>query len=232
MQQQERKGEELLIAMEDFPKLVRFCTQMTKNKETAEDLAQEAILIAISNISTLRDPERRQAWLFGIARNVCLRWLRAHERDNTHLVQSYALYQGEETALSDPEESVADEQDVELVLERKELIELLDRALALQPPQTRPVLLQRYVQDSPLSKIAAELGTNASAVAMRLQRGKLILRRILTQEMREEMALYTPDGANEDWEATPLWCYNCGRQRLLGQRDPVEGKLFLKMSAM
>ncbi len=176
----------------------------------------------------LREPERQQAWLFGIARNVCLRWLRAHGRDNAHLIQPHTLYPGEDTALSDPEESVADEQDVELVLERKELIELLDRALALLPPQTLMVLIQRYVQDSSLAEIAAELGTNAGAAAMRLQRGKLILRRILTQEMRDEMALYTPDVAMANWEVTPLWCYNCGRQRLLGQRDPVEGKLLLK----
>ncbi|MBA2678911.1 MAG: RNA polymerase sigma factor [Ktedonobacteraceae bacterium] len=228
MYKRERKEESLLIVEEEFTKLVHFCAQMTKNKDVAEDLAQETILIAINNISTLREPERQQAWLFGIARNVCLRWLSAHGRDNAHLVQPHSLYLSEETAHSSPEESVADEQDVELVLERKELIELLDRALALLPSQTRTVLIQRYVQDSPLAEIAAELGTNASAVAMRLQRGKLTLRRILTQEMREEMALYTPDTTSADWEITPLWCYNCGRQRFLGQRDPVEGKLLLK----
>jgi RNA polymerase sigma-70 factor (ECF subfamily) len=228
MQKQEKEADNIPIAMEDFTKLVHFCTSMTKNKDSAEDLAQEAILIAINNISMLREPERRQAWLFGIARNVCLRWLRAHGRDNAYLVQPHSLHPGEDPALSDPEESVADEQDVELVLERKELIELLDRALALLPPQTRTVLIQRYVEDSPLAEIAAELGTNASAVAMRLRRGKLILRRILTQEMRDEMALYTPDGAMADWEVTPLWCSICGRQRFLGQRDPVEGKLLLK----
>ena len=228
MQKQEKEAKVIPIAVEEITRLVHFCTSMTKNKDAAEDLAQETILIAINNSSTLRELERQQAWLFGIARNVCLRWLRVHGRDTAHLVQSHSLYLGEDTTLSNSEEGVADEQDVELVLERKELIELLDRALALLPSQTRTVLIQRYVQDSSLAEIAAELGTNASAVAMRLQRGKLILRRILTQEMREEMALYTPHTTMVDWEVTPLWCYVCGRQRLLGQRDPVEGKLLLK----
>ncbi len=42
------------------------------------------------------------------------------------------------------------------------------------------------------------------------------------------MTLYTPDVAMVDWEVTPLWCYICGQQRFLGQRDPIEGKLLFK----
>ncbi len=226
MHKQSIEANEFLIAETEHVQLVHYCARITRNRDVAEDLAQETILIAMDNLSTLREAERQSAWLFGIARNVCLRWLRTHGRDSVHLVQPHSV--GEDVTFSEPEEILADDQDVELVLERKELIELLDRALALLPTQTRTVLVRRYVEESPLAEIAAELGTNASAVAMRLQRGKLILRRILTEEMKQEIAPYTLDASTEGWELTPLWCYNCGRQRLLGQRDPAEGKLLLK----
>ena len=126
---------------------------------------------------------------------------------------------------------LADESDIEVELERKELIELLDRAMALLPPETRAVLVKRYVEESPLQEVASELGVNISTVAMRLQRGKLALRRVLTTDLRRETALYTPQtlaSSSEQWETTPLWCYLCGQHRLLGIRKSEEGKLFLK----
>ena len=227
MQKRSIEPGKFLIDEEDRAQLVHFCARMTQNREVAEDLAQESLLIALNNLHAVRDAGRQRAWLFGIARNVCLRWRRTHGRDNAHLIQSRASLSSEDD-LNEPEEFVAADQDVELVLERKELIELLDRALALLPPQTRAVLIQRCVEDSPLAEIAAELGTNASAVAMRLQRGKLILHRILTQEMQREIAPYATRASTDAWEPTPLWCHNCGHQRLLGQRDPSEGKLLLK----
>ncbi len=225
MQKQSVEVNNLFVALEERAQLVHFCARMTNNRDIAEDLAQETLLIAWNKESTLRDAERYSSWLFGIARNVCLRWLRVHGRDSAHLIQ---LQPEHDEALSDPQDMLADDLDVELVLERKELIELLDRALTMLPLQTRTILIQRYVEESPLGEIAAQLGTNASAIAMRLQRGKLVLRRILSHEMKQELELYTNNGQSTDWEVTPLWCPGCGQQRLLGQRDPAIGKLYLK----
>ena len=212
------------VLPEERARLLYFCTKITRNRDTAEDLVQETLLEAWHHESALRDPQRRGAWLFGIARNVCFRWLRLQRRDVISLLQPQS---DQATGLSDFENVFTADFDVEHILERKELIELLDRALALLPPKTRTVLIQRYVEESALAEIAAQLGTNASTVAMRIQRGKLILRRILIHEMNEG-AFSTTHTSNDMWEVTPLWCSICGRQHLLGQRDPSEGKLVLK----
>ena len=98
-------------------------------------------------------------------------------------------------------------------LERAELTELLDRALALLPPETREVLVHRYVHDSPHAEIGARLGLSADAVAMRLTRGKAVLRRILAAELRDE--------ADEGWRETRVWCRDCGRAKLQLRRDGV-----------
>src|SRR5215470_14177146 len=52
---------------------------------------------------------------------------------------------------------------------------------------------------------------------MRLQRGKLALRRVLTGELSQEFAPYGihPYGTVQ-WEETRLWCPFCGKMRLLG----------------
>lgn len=212
------------ISVEERARLVGLCAKITGNSDVAEDLAQETLLEAWHSEYALRDISKRRQWLSGIARNVCLRWLRKYSRDAAHLIKP----SDEENATIDLEDTLASEQDIEVELERKELIELLDRALTLLPEETRTVLVQRYVEESPLAEIAAQLGTNASVVAMRLQRGKLVLRRVLTNEMHNEIDPYHQRSLTQMWEETPLWCSLCGQHHLLGISIPAEGKFHLK----
>lgn len=206
-------------------RIVRLCARITGNMDVAEDLAQETMLEAWRHIHELRDPERRSQWLSGIARNVCLRWGRKRRRDLANLAEPHP---DQDDALEDSLAEIADDFDIEVELERKELIELLDRALGLLPMETRTVLVKRYVEESPLAEVAEQLGSNANAVAMRLQRGKLALRRLLMNELRQESASYGLSESDEGWEETPLWCHGCGRNRLQGRRTPEEGKLLLR----
>ncbi len=189
------------LSQEERARLAGLCRKLTGNADVAEDLAQETLLLAWRSLEGLREPEKHTQWLAGIARNVSLRWLRQQGRDQAH---SLVLPQDStESGTTSLEELVADEFDLEIELERRELVTLLDRALALLPAETRAVLVKRYIEESPLAEIAAQMDTNASAVAMRLQRGKLALRKVLTSEMQEELinsisleslALFLPEG--------------------------------------
>jgi RNA polymerase sigma factor (sigma-70 family) len=199
------------VLPEERAHLVRLCAAITGDRAVAEDLAQETLLEAWRHKHALRDQAQRAPWLSAIARNVCLRWRRKHWRDVTHLVQPYQSYTMEDTKLADLEDVLAGDLDLEVELERKELVELLDRALALLPPETRAILIQCYVEESPLAEVAARLGSNAHAVSMRLQRGKLALRRVLTTTMRHEIAPYHHPISTDVWEKTPLWCSYCGQ---------------------
>src|SRR5579859_691526 len=206
-------------------RLVGLCARLTGNRDAAEDLAQETLLEAWRHIEELRDQERFSQWLSGIARNVCLRWIRKHGRDSAQLAAPPA---NQNSPLTELEDIVADDFDLEVELERKELADLLDRALALLPPETRAVLVARYIDESPIAEVAARLGLNTSSVSMRLQRGKLALRRLLITEMHHEIAPYHQHTLTEMWEETPLWCNLCGQQHLLGIYIPTEGKFYLR----
>jgi RNA polymerase sigma-70 factor (ECF subfamily) len=199
---------------------------MSGKPEVAEDLAQETLLEAWRHEQALRDPSRRFQWLMGIARNVYLRWQRKQAREDAYRYQGDIIHHRQDETEAD--QLFIDDYDIELDLERKELLELLDRALTLLPLETRTVLIQHYIEDSPLAEVAQQLGTNTNALAVRLQRGKLALRRLLMRDMQQEFAMHLQLAEIVTWEVTPLWCYRCGRQRLLGKHTPREGKLLLK----
>lgn len=167
-------------------RIIGLCATLTGNANVAEDLAQEVMLEAWRSVERLRDTERFSHWLSGIARNVCLRWMRKQERHHQHLIEPEF---DQDITL---EELLVADIDVEFDLERKELIELLDRALALLPPSTRDVLVARYVEESSLAEVAERFGLQTSTVAMRLQRGKLALRRTLNNELGADAQAYRP----------------------------------------
>jgi RNA polymerase sigma-70 factor (ECF subfamily) len=214
------------ISVEERAQLVRYCAAMSGKSEVAEDLAQETLLEAWRHEQALRYPSRRSQWLAGIARKVYLRWQRKQGREETHRYQGGITKQEQNETRA--EQLFVDPYDIELDLERKELLELLERALALLPVETRIALIQHYMDDLPLAEVAQQLGTNTNALAVRLQRGKHALRRLLLQEMQQEFGVHCQLTESATWEVTPLWCYHCGKQRMLGKCVSSEGTLLLK----
>jgi RNA polymerase sigma factor (sigma-70 family) len=210
----------------DRARLVRLCAQITGDAHAAEDLAQETLLVALQQEQALRDPAKRAQWLSGIARNLCLHWRRRKGLERTRSVQPSS--RGDALPL-DGDDLLTGGDDLEVEVERGEIIDLLGRALALLPTETRAVLVERYVQESPHADVAAYLGVSEEAVKKRVERGKLALKRVLTTDLRAEalsFGLIAP-GA-ESWQETRIWCPGCGRHRLEGRFRPDEGELYTR----
>lgn len=205
-QPHKRESEPPRSLAENRARLVALCYGITGDPDVAEDLSQEALYEAWRNRHKLHDPSGTWPWLAAIARNVCLRWCRARGREQARLAPA-----GEGPDLEIPDDGY----DLDAELERGELVELLDRALALLPPETREVLVEQYVRESPHAEIAERLGLSEGAVAKRLERGRLRLRRLLSTEFIREAATYGLIGAEPDgWQQTTLWCTVCGTRRL------------------
>src|SRR5437016_9913510 len=68
------------VSSEERTRLLRLCLAITGDVDAVEDLVQETLLEAWRHEHILRDATRRRQWLSGIARNVCLRWLRKRRR--------------------------------------------------------------------------------------------------------------------------------------------------------
>jgi RNA polymerase sigma-70 factor (ECF subfamily) len=214
---------EAAVLMSERAALVRFCARYTGDRDAAEDLAQQTLLHAWQHKHQLKDSQARPGWLLSIARTQCLMWARRQGRELRRVV---ALDGAGEGAAHD---QVACPGDLELALERDDLLRLLDHALALLPPDMRDMLVRRYMDEAPQAELAARLGLTEGAVEARLHRGKRALRRVLVTELGEEAVAYGLIPASAaGWEETRVWCPGCGQRRLEGWLRPAEGKLFMR----
>jgi RNA polymerase sigma-70 factor (ECF subfamily) len=207
-------------------RLVRFCARLTGDPDAAEDLAQETLVRAWGQAEGGREPGGRLPWLMGIARHACLDWLRRRSRERARAVEARPAGREDDEPAPGGDalaERVADGVDLEAELERAELAALLDRALGLLPAETREVLVARYVGEASLAELAGRLGVSEGAVAMRLQRGKVSLRRLLGTRLRaeaEDFGLVAGrEGERDTWQETRIWCPSCGARRLVGRFD-------------
>lgn len=139
------------------------------NVDDAEDLAQETLLDAYRNLSTLRDHASYRAWIFGILRLKCRDYLRRRKPEALNL-DEYA-----EIIPAPIQEDTGD------------LMELLNTL----PLQDREVLAARYIQDLDYKDIAETLEISEEAVRMRCSRARSRFRAINEQRMRQAMGAFT-----------------------------------------
>jgi len=200
------------ILAEERSRLVRLCAWFSGNPGAAEDLAQETLIAAWKSRKQLQSLDKLKPWTSAIARNVCLNWSRQHSREQSHLLYSIDSENGSF------EDEIPDETSLELELDRYELARLLDQALNLLPRETAQMLVEHYIKESSQAEIAELMNINPGTVAVRLQRGKLTLRKLLRKNLQTEASAFgLIHQDNPGWEETNIWCPWCGEARLVGK---------------
>jgi RNA polymerase sigma-70 factor (ECF subfamily) len=204
-------------------RLARFCARLTGNLAVAEDLAQETLYEAWRSREKLRDVAEIAPWLSAIARNVCLRWQRAQMRERRLYIPGADAHGDGESP--DPLElAPAEDTDLFLQLEQRELADLLGRAMALLPVETREALVASYLDEMPQDELAARLGLRAGALRARLHRGRQMLRRVLEDDLRADALTWDLlAGAGPQWQETRIWCPFCGIHHLSCRIDRERG---------
>jgi len=223
------------------PHLVRLARLQGVAEDGAEDVVQETLLEAWRSLDALRAPERFDAWLDGICRNVCRRWARTHATQAAR-AQPLAGMNVCTAEDAEAEDDLPDPQafDPEEELTRKELATLLDRALAHLHPSVREPLVLRYIAELPTAAIAGRLGLSTSAVEVRLHRGRRELREVLGGALRSEAEAFgiwsgpRPGASDGDGQGagtggagrrkTRIWCPLCGERRLDAEIDWSTGE--------
>jgi RNA polymerase sigma factor (sigma-70 family) len=202
-------------------RIVNLCAYLTGSRESAEDLAQEALIEAWRNRHKLVDPGGYSKWLSVVTRNVCLRWMRQQGRQSKN--------EGDlQEDVSDHTHLSSETLDLEIELERSELVDLLDRALAELPPVTHTALVNRYILEMPQAEIAGRLGISEGALEARLHRGKIILHSLLITELRPEAISYSLVNLQDGrWQETRIWCPICGQHKLYGTLPRAAGQFEL-----
>jgi RNA polymerase sigma-70 factor (ECF subfamily) len=144
------------------PKLHRYCARMTGSAVDGEDVVQSALVKAIEALSRSRAIEQPEAWLFRIAHNAALDFLRARAR------REILFEDGDPEAV----ESAADP-----IEERQAVAVSLHRLMALPPLQRSTVVLMDVLGYS-IEEITVIIGATLPAVKAALHRGRGTLRRL------------------------------------------------------
>jgi RNA polymerase sigma-70 factor (ECF subfamily) len=152
-----------------------------KNEADAEDVAQEAFLKAFHHLATFRSEAKFSTWLVGIALNEARSRLR-HE--GSMRMESIDDTPEEGGGHISPE-ILRDWREVPSeALARKEVRELLQKAITSLPDIYREVFLLRDVEELNNVETAAALSITVGNVKVRLHRARLMLQKQLTPLLR------------------------------------------------
>ena len=173
------------------PSLHRYCARMTGSVMDGEDVVQEALFAAYRKLETFDESRPMKPWLFRIAHNRCVDFLRRRGvRDEA------------EVAAAVPEAT----QSAEPALETGKAIERLVLTL---PPKERACVLLKDVFDNSLEEIAALVDSTVGGVKAALNRGRTKLAGTSppaklagspSPESRQIMQLYVDRFNRRDWD--------------------------------
>jgi len=167
-----------------FYNLVRPCERaiytaavsILNNPEDAEEVAQEAVLKALSHLAGFRREAKFSTWLIQITINEALLKLR---KDRRHLYESLDEQRTSEDGEYSPRD-FADWREVPSEAhQREELRAALTRAIASLPLKYREVFILRDVQQLSIQEAARILGITEASVKTRLLRARLQMREAL-----------------------------------------------------
>jgi RNA polymerase sigma-70 factor (ECF subfamily) len=147
-------------------KVLALCHIQIGSAEPAADLAQEALLRAMKGLGTLTEPEKFGPWLRGIAKRVCLDWLKAKKKSAI----PFSVLGREQDLLNHvPHRHSVDHH-------KAEQDEELHAAVDHLPEECREVLLLYYYEDVTYQDLAELLQVSSATINARLTRARALLR--------------------------------------------------------
>lgn len=150
----------LSLVAEIRPELHRYCARMTGSIADGEDVVQDALARAYYELSSLKEVPALRGWLFRIAHNRALDFLKRYDRRMAEPIET-AEHMEDEMAGS-PDQAILREQAMHTAMYR---------FLALAPAQRSCVILKDVLGHS-LEDIGQLLGLSISAVKAALHRGR------------------------------------------------------------
>jgi RNA polymerase sigma-70 factor (ECF subfamily) len=154
-------------------RLFTFLLRLSRRREVAEDLLEETWLRLVKHAHRLHDTTRLGPWLFTVARNLHVSFVRSRVLEDSTTAGLTVLWPSVADRPSPFEATAASE------LERR-----IERALATLPAASREVLLLVGVAGFDHSDAADVCGITPEALRQRLHRARVLLTRALEADTR------------------------------------------------
>jgi RNA polymerase sigma-70 factor (ECF subfamily) len=173
------------------PSLHRYCARMTGSVSDGEDIVQEALFHAYRKLDTFDGERPLKPWLFQIAHNRCIDFLRRRG------VREETEAEAEAPGVITPAMPVG-----------PELSRAVEHLLLTLPPKERASVLLKDVLDYSLEEIAQLVGTTIGGVKAALNRGRTKLagqpqrlppRRPIDDNEAQLLGLYVDRFNRRDW---------------------------------
>lgn len=146
---------------EQYEKLLRYCYMKTKDRYLAEDIVQETFL-RFWQSKSYKDTGKEQAYLYTIARNLCMDAFRRPFTDNL-------------------EDHIELLEDVNVSADKTEERLAIEQALDAIPEELKEIVVLRYMNELSVSNISEIMRMSRFAVHRRTKEGLALLRNLLEE---------------------------------------------------
>ena len=153
--------------------------RMLNSYEDASDMTQEIFVKVHRSISRFRGESSFSTWLYTVAANTCRNQIRTMVRRRSVEVTVADRPDSDE---SDFREPVATDKALtpDRHLERRDMVQNVEKILAGIPPDFAMVLVMKDMQDMQYEEIAAALNCSMGTVKSRLSRARIMVKDKLT----------------------------------------------------
>lgn len=176
------------------PGLHRYCSRMTGSVLDGEDVVQDALFHAYRKLDTFEDGRKLEPWLFRIAHNQCIDFLRRRR-----------VRRGAEA------DAAVDDLVVPVEATGHGVRRAIEHVVLALPPKERACVLLKDVFDYPLEEISELVDTTVGGVKAALNRGRSKLARstpaaastprpVGDAETARLLALYVERFDRRDWD--------------------------------
>jgi RNA polymerase sigma factor (sigma-70 family) len=159
-QLQQARRDFLALVARLRPDLHRYCTRMIGSVIDGEDVVQDTLARGYYELSALKEPPALRGWLFRIAHNRALDYLRRYDRRMSEPLDL------------DTDEFIDRASDPDTLLPREQAVTLAIARFAQLAPIQRSCVILKDVLDYSLEEIADSLQISVPAVKAALHRGR------------------------------------------------------------
>lgn len=157
--------------------------RMVRNRETAEEIAQDTFIKALNNIERYSPAFKLSSWLFKIANNLAIDHLR-----KGHL-RTISLSGAPDAATASEIEATSFEVASSVpsplqAMESRELGSAIEQAIGRLRPEYRSCIIMRHVEGRSYEEIAATLDLPLGTVKTYIHRARAELRKALEDSVR------------------------------------------------
>jgi RNA polymerase sigma factor (sigma-70 family) len=148
------------------PTMEKFAAKLCASAEDADDSVQHARLVVAQKLNTFKELSKLSTWLFAIIKNECHRLQKKMFGFSIHGPSEFNWVDGT---------------DLELQIERKQMLDRLARCISQLSPDEIELIILKDVEGRTLVELADHYKLSVPAIKSRLHRSRTELKELLSR---------------------------------------------------